>query len=264
MSLSSSPPRRQVEPLGWDTTQFGFGVGELTGDPVAGDFASDTVDDVEAALHVARQSGTQLVYLKSHGIAPDALARLTAAASVDSIYADGRAVFAKSITTRAEPGASEAPRVLPYPVELPSPELVALALQAGEHSRFRQDPRFPQAAFVRLYSEWVRRSTLREVCSEVLVARTSHSPNSPAGFVTVTATSEAASVGLIAVSANARNLGIGAALLSGAEHVAHTAGCRQIRVVTQQSNQAACGLYRKSGYYLVQQSFVYHLWLKPC
>jgi dTDP-4-amino-4,6-dideoxy-D-galactose acyltransferase len=262
-SALAPPAPRRVKPLTWDSAEFGFAVGELTTDQRAGEATEGGLSSEEYdALVTARNDGLRLVYLKSPELPPRGLARLVEAAALVGIYADDRVVFEKHLTGRKASPTPEGVRLSSYPVGPPSPGLVTLGLQAGEHSRFRRDPRFTEAAFVRLYSEWVRRSALREVCSEVLVAETAARGSAePAGFLTLSMERDEASIGLIAVSPIARNSGIGTALMRGAETLAYQAGCRIVRVMTQHSNDAACRLYERAGYTLAQRSFIYHLWL---
>lgn len=259
--MHSAPPVTHVERLAWDSAEFGFGVGKLT--------VSDVVPPNEVlardhydALVAARSAGLRLVYLQCPALTPHALAHLVEAANLSGVHTDDRVTCEKRLTGSPSSPIPQAVRLRSYPVGPPSLALVSLGLQAGTLSRFRLDPRFPEPAFVRLYSEWTRRSTLREVCSDVLVAEPYPSANPELlGFVTVATNGGAASVGLVAVDSSARGHGVGAALMSGAETAAYEAGCPTIRVVTQHSNEAARRLYLRAGYAIVQRSFVYHLWL---
>lgn len=252
---SKRAPAR-VTPLPWDSAEFGFGVGELT-------LHGDWTDDDRQALLDARRSGVELVYLKTSEVSAQSLRGLRDAVTGVSLYSDERAVFERSLDSALPPTPPSANvRLRSYPVEAPSAELVSLAVGAGEHSRFSKDPRFPEAAFLRLYREWIRRSTLREVCFEVLVAEPEPATSTELlGFVTVAQAENVANVGLIAVAAHARNRGVASALMSGVERVARDKNCTTVRVVTQQSNEAACRLYLSAGYNLVARSFVHHLWL---
>jgi dTDP-4-amino-4,6-dideoxy-D-galactose acyltransferase len=206
-------------------------------------------------------AGLRLVYLKAPQLDELAVRRRIGGTPIRGLHTDERVVFELELTDSNRFVPPGAPLLRSYPVGLPSPDLVSLALQAGEHSRFRTDPIFPEAAFLRLYSEWIRRSTLREVCSEVLVA---DAPSSVAsnilGFVTVTCSNDTSSVGLIAVRPDARGGGLGKALLAGAIDAAQRTRCSRIRITTQQSNEAACALYRKLGFSPIARSFVHHLW----
>jgi ribosomal protein S18 acetylase RimI-like enzyme len=263
-SAQPSPSATRVEPLAWDSAEFGFGVGRLTTFDAANPSLNHDrlTGEHYAALVSARAAGLRLVYLESPELTPVALAHAVDAADLASVYTDDRVAYAKSLTESQSPIPPGGLQLRSSPPGLPTPALLALGLQAGHFSRFRKDPRFPEPAFVRLYSEWTRRSALRQVCSEVLIAEPLPSTtDGPLGFITVVMEDEAASIGLIAVHPNARNMGVGAALMNAAEAVARQAGCKRLRVVTQHSNEAARRLYQKTGYNLVERSFVYHLWL---
>lgn len=254
--VASNPAPTRVNRLPWDSAEFGFGVGELT-------LHGDWTDADRAALLDARRSGIELVYVKTTELSAESLQRLSNAVGSIALHSDERAVFEKSLAPASSPTPPSSSIALrSYPIELPSAELISLAVEAGEHSRFHRDPRFPKPAFLRLYGEWIRRSTLREVCFEVLVAEPEAAMSTElVGFVTVAQAENIANVGLIAVAATARKRGVGSALMSGVELAARRRNCTTVRVVTQQSNDAACRLYLSAGYHLVARSFVHHLWL---
>ena len=76
-------------------------------------------------------------------------------------YTDHRVVYARELAGLAEPripvGSEVA--VSEWPAGPTCEALLELALVAGEHSRFRLDPRIPEDRFVALYHRWMARST---------------------------------------------------------------------------------------------------------
>lgn len=137
--------------------------------------------------------------------------------------------------------------------------LIALAFQAGNYSRFRIDTRFPAGAFEKLYREWLTNSVNRLFAKEVYVLKSSGS--SYEGLITLDVKKGIPDIGLIAVDENIRGTGIGTKLLSAAENWAfHEQHANEIQVVTQGFNKQACSFYEKNGFTIASRQYVYHWW----
>lgn len=139
-------------------------------------------------------------------------------------------------------------------------ELLALAFEAGTHSRFRQDERFGEGTFERFYRTWVENSLARRIADHVLVCRDGERTS---GFATLRIEGLNASVGLIAVRADARGRGTGRRLVDACKRIAARSGARTLTVATQQANEGACAFYRRCGFRLSTRTAVYHCWLHP-
>lgn len=139
-------------------------------------------------------------------------------------------------------------------------ELLALAFEAGTHSRFRTDERFGEGAFERFYRTWVENSLARRIADHVLVCRDGERTS---GFATLRIEGREASVGLIAVRADARGRGTGRRLIDACKRTAARSGARTLKVATQQANEGACAFYRRCGFRLSARTAVYHCWLHP-
>jgi dTDP-4-amino-4,6-dideoxy-D-galactose acyltransferase len=137
-------------------------------------------------------------------------------------------------------------------------DLEALAVQSGAFSRFRVDPRIPDAQFEQLYRTWVRNSIRREMADEVLVVREGQRT---VGFLTLKADGESGRIELLAVDVESRGKGYGVELVRAAEECFRAMGCDSGSVVTQAANRPACRLYRKCGYEIVLTEYFYHFWL---
>ncbi len=148
--------------------------------------------------------------------------------------------------------------VVPYDATMPVADLVDLALQSGEYSRFAVDPLMPAGKFTALYTRWMLRSLARELADEVLVARVA---GRLAGMVTLRRNQDVGEIGLIGVHRDYRGGGVGTALVRSAQHWFVERGLRRATVVTQGANQAACRLYQRCGYRLEQQEYFFHFWL---
>jgi dTDP-4-amino-4,6-dideoxy-D-galactose acyltransferase len=256
-ALEQSRGREFVEPLAWDSQHFGFMVARVHG-PSLG------AVELDQSLSLARRDGVRLLYWAADAnrdVSPQVLA------AYHGVLVDRKATYSRPLARgdrRVDP--SPCCAITTHRRAEPSAELNALALAAGEFSRFRRDPRIPAAAFRSLYQTWLLRSATGELADIVLIASAgdragaSAAPLAPLGFVTVSLSEGKGSIGLIAVAERARGRGIGSSLLKAAHCwlARHTA--TDVFVVTQLENQKACRLYERSGYRLLQVQHVYHFW----
>ncbi|HEU4950487.1 MAG TPA: GNAT family N-acetyltransferase [Holophagaceae bacterium] len=228
------------EELPWDTACFGFKVAVWKGPPTALGGAS-----IPSAL---RAAGVRLLYVFTEATGPDVELKTAGA-----VWVDDKVLFAKA-------GLAERPpwEALPAPVGDPGEGLRSLAFESGRHSRFRTDPRMPEACFRALYEAWIVRSCRREIADEVLI---SGPVADPEGMVTVQAEQAVARIGLIAVRPDAQGRGLGRGLVFAAEAWAKARGLDRMEVATQGANVAACALYARCGYEVVRRQGVYHLWI---
>lgn len=137
-------------------------------------------------------------------------------------------------------------------------QLYDLAIQSGHYSRFSTDPNISRSSFERLYKIWLERSVNRDISDEVYVYETDDLVR---GFITLGIKSGRPDIGLVAVNAKDRSLGIGALLLQAAENWALTQNnSHEIQVVTQGENKGACRFYEKNGYSIDSVTYIYHWW----
>ncbi|GAB3228644.1 hypothetical protein GCM10027346_13420 [Hymenobacter seoulensis] len=235
-----------IQPLSWDTDFLGFPVGQIRW------ASSDGLVPVQDLVHQARQQGYRLLYWF---MAPEDLVTSEALLAEGGVLADRKIRIA--LPLQAEQTHQLPPGI--HPTTQFSPELQALAVQAGEHSRFRTDTRFSPEVSGRLYVEWLRRSLLGELAREVLVYQPH--PTEPAtGLLILGEKNNRTEMILMAVEAAQRGRGIGAAFIEAARCRASGWGHSTVQLVTQATNPA-CRLYTREGFVLEQEEHVYHLWL---
>jgi len=133
--------------------------------------------------------------------------------------------------------------------------LYNLALQSGEHSRFKIDPHFSEEEFSSLYKKWVDNSVNEGFADFVLVALNPE----PQGFITAKINKESVSIGLFATDKEHRGKGIGSRLIQEIINVAAQRSLK-VEVVTQADNKTACGFYEKRGFKKSDEQYVYHIW----
>lgn len=231
--------------LKWDSHHFQFPVARIEG--------AATLSDLAELLGQARIDGVKLVYWSGPpeaDLPPEFVGRFAGALvdrKVTLTMPLGDEPVPTECTLRAWPRGSGAE------------PLVRLALMAGERSRFRVDPRFPQPLFELLYKEWIERSCSGDIADVVLVAPDADG-GEPQGLVTVAIKATVGHIGLVAVDAQARGRGLGTALMAAAHSFMAARGCTTASVVTQGDNLAALRLYARMGYRPAERSNVYHFW----
>ena len=228
--------------LPWDTEFWGVRIARVEGETMTAERAVE-LEEWAAANEVA------CLYLLA-GEDP-----ATAHAAEDAGYRlmDVRVGLARRA---AEPPAD--PRVRPFaPGDLDA--LRAIARTSHGATRFYADPRFPRERCDDLYDVWITRST-EGWADAVLVAE--HGGR-PAGYLSVHAGEQRASIGLFAVAQEARGSGLGGALVDAAVGWAAARGRAEIDVVTQGRSAAALRVYERRGFAVESLGFWFHKWLAP-
>jgi ribosomal protein S18 acetylase RimI-like enzyme len=131
--------------------------------------------------------------------------------------------------------------------------LVEIAREAHRITRFYADPKFPDERCDDLYEAWIRNS-LDGWATETLI------PADKSGYVTVHVAGRVASIGLIAVDARRRRIGLGSTLCHGAIGFAHAIGATDMTVVTQARNTPALRLFSRCGFQIRRTSYWLHKW----
>lgn len=248
---SVSPSRSQRAFLPWDSAHFGWKTALLSEPRLS-------AEELQCQLSQARDEGIRLVYWAAAvGWEPpeDVLRQWTGS------MVDRKATFRLELARRPRGPAGRVSQTVlidEHPCCEASPELVALAVCAGEFSRFRRDRRIPQAAFRRLYETWLQRSVGGEIADRVFVA--SRSAGGPLGLVTVRVRDGNGEIGLVSVAEAARRQGVGSLLMTRALDWIEASGASVATVVTQLDNTAACRLYERLQFALTDIAHVYHFW----
>lgn len=248
---SVSKARSQRESLAWDTAHLGWATAQLTEPRLS-------TAELDSQLSQARADGIRLVYwFAADDCQPDEDSLRQWSGSL----VDRKATFRLSLADRVRAATGEGDqtvRISDQSRDDVSPELVALAVSAGEFSRFCRDPRIPQAAFRGLYETWIRRSVAGELADCVFVA--SRDRGKPSGLVTVRVRDGVGEIGLVSVAQFARGQGIGGLLMNRALDWIEESGASVSTVVTQLDNTAACRLYERFQFELTDVAHVYHFW----
>lgn len=231
--------------LKWDSEFFGFKVGKVTG---SYDFAH--LQNIRAQL---KKNNFSLAYWKINVFDS---ASIEAAKKMQIFLADTKIIYSIPVhdfvlnsqnlfNTQAYAGKV-------------NEELVMLAMQSGEHSRFKADKNFSPGIFEKMYGEWMKKSLTRELADEVFIV--THNEKIT-GMITVVKNGMRAQIGLLAVAEAHKKKGTGKALVHAAINWAKKNKYEIVQVVTQKTNIAACKFYESCGFKIESEELIYHIWL---
>lgn len=136
------------------------------------------------------------------------------------------------------------------------PDLVSIAIQSGEFSRFKLDPKL-NSRFKDLYKLWISKSIEKKFDDQVFIIK---NENSIQSLITVKSEDNLAKIGLFAVDYNSRGQGLGSKLLKQVENWSSLQKVKTLEVATQKENLVACSFYSKYGFKIKEIHNIYHLW----
>jgi ribosomal protein S18 acetylase RimI-like enzyme len=236
--------------LDWDSRHF-----EL---PVAQIVSADLSDAALASvLCHARDDGVQLVYWLT-GV--DRHVPSSLLGEFTGLLVDWKTTFMLDIA--GEPAALPSHVGLDFSEWPPSPatpELLALGVSCGIHSRFHADPHLDKDKVDDLFRIWTEKSAHGDLAAATIVATPSGS-DKPVGLVAISRGENTGRIVLLGVGEGCRSLGVGTLLLDAAHRWMAGRGLGTAVVVTQRRNAAARRLYQKAGYRQHSVERVYHFW----
>ena len=238
-----------LTPRYWDSMFFGFSVAEINGPEIDDDCLAEL-------LLAAQREQVDLVYWRAD---PGRKVSQSLFDRFSGQLVDRRIKYRLSLC-ESDVGCARDPyqTVCECATTPATPDLVELAIAAGQFSRFKVDRRFPAERFEALYRTWIDRSARHEIAAAVLVAPTRDAGIS--GLATISVDGESGTIGLISVREEERGRGIGRALMAASHRWMADRGLRQSYVTTQECNKAACALYERCGYRISERSLIYHFW----
>lgn len=236
--------------LEWDSGFFGFGVARILP-------ARLGAPALQRILRDLKEMNVALAYWAAD---PHDRDSAQAARECKGFLADRKVTFSMDSEAlhKNMPLVAANAQVEEFSAEDPTVELEALAIQAGEFSRFRVDPRIPPGRFVELYRQWILKSVTGELAEKVYVIR--GEAGRILGMITVGEKNGRGDIGLLAVDRLARGRNLGMSLVWAAQKWTLVKGLPAAQVVTQVDNVAACRFYEKCGFHMDQVEHIYHFW----
>ncbi|GAB4129254.1 MAG: hypothetical protein OHK0045_00250 [Raineya sp.] len=226
--------------LPWDSQCFGYKVGEIF--PTHASF--------EQVVWQAYQEAYTLLYLRAK---PEDIAMNDLAKCFGGTLVDEKITFIQK-----NPETISYSKASLYQSDILDPQIVELALQSGEFSRFRVDKNFRNNEYEKLYTKWIHNSVRKEIAKEVIIYE---QDGKIVGLLTLYQETKRACVGLLAVDKMYRGQGIAQELLHKASELAHLWHTSHLQIVTQKANKKAVCFYEKKGFAVEKIENMYHFWL---
>jgi dTDP-4-amino-4,6-dideoxy-D-galactose acyltransferase len=232
-----------VIPKDWDTENFGYKVGEIELD--------STVDNsIYSALVAIEEYDYQLIYIFAEKL--QEVEQILLENRTD--YHEKKIILKKEVSPLLK-SESELKVVSLLGRELDE-QLLSLAYQSGEKSRFRLDKYFQCGEFRKLYKAWIRRSLAGEIADEIFGIE--DRKKNIIGFVSIKLKGSSVEIGLIAVDEDARGKGIGKALMEEVEKFSFRENAKEILIATQGINEKAMNFYLKRNYNVEKEIDIFH------
>lgn len=138
-------------------------------------------------------------------------------------------------------------------------QISKLCIQSGEYSRFNVDKNFHLNEFTRLYEIWGVNAFNN--MSKTILAEFDEFDNI-IGLAIVSPDHTTLHIEIIAVEHKKRKNGVGTELMKQIYSFCIKNNYNKIEVITQLNNKTACSFYKKNGFFLINQKYIYHIWKK--
>ncbi len=229
-----------INPLKWDSDFFGFLTAKVD--------IRNSSEDAELLQRGCEQQGVHLLYIYAYDDEGIAFAQRMGARRIEERI---------TLTMKIFPSAPLLDADGHFATSADRNDLLVLAWQSAEQSRFKRDPKLPVDSWREMYRIWLDKSLDGEMADAILIER---DEKGVAGMITVSAQNAVGKIGLFAVDKRARGRGLGRRLLDRASAWFAAQGCQEANVVTQGDNDKALKTYRNSGYTIKEAVVVFHWW----
>ena len=192
-------------------------------------------------LSEKKKEGYQLIYLFS-----------TSEIETNHPLVDQKATYKYPITTEKRVELNF------YDNSFVSDQLLQLAIDSGEYSRFKMDKNIPHQKFIDLYTLWIENSVNKSFADNILMIERE---GDIMGMITVSCDNKVGKIGLIAVNEKYRGLSIGSKLIEQCKYYFQLKNCTSIEVPTQKNNKGACNFYEKNNFTIKSIDYIYHCWI---
>ena len=231
--------------LEWDSNFFGFNVALIN--------TVESETTFERTLNEIRTKNYKLVYIKTE---PDNKRSNQLIKKYNGTLVDQKVTFTTGISTINKELISK--NLTEYQYNKLNKQLLNLAYQSGEYSRFRLDKNLPEDTFQRMYKIWIERSVKKEMAEKIFIYKVE---DYIAGMITLSVSGNTGIIGLIGVDSKFRGRKIGQKLIEKTREYFLLKDIKKINVVTQFANKIACDFYKKCDFKTSGIENIYHIWL---
>ena len=230
------------EILKWDSNFFNFGVAGVTGE-----FDEKAIAGILESLKLLK---IRLVYYFSNSLINwNTLFKNT----YEIQYVNEKVRFVKNLDNSKNEVDSQIINCSQL-----HPDLVSLAIESGNFSRFRIDNKISKKKFEELYTLWIKNSLNKKIADEVFII---NGEDIIKGLMSISLSSGDGIIGLAAVNSNFRGQKLGTKLLIAVEEYCKSHNINKLYVSSQAENIIACKFYESHGFLRDNEEYVYHIWL---
>ena len=228
-----------IDYLEWDSKFFGLRIAKVQ-------LCTQDDNDLLTKMKEELRHDYDLIYLFVNG---------NTKISLNNAYlVDRKVIYSKEVNSSTTNDES----IISYNKDTVSTDLLQLALESGEYSRFKLDARFPQNSYEKLYTCWIEQSVSHKIASDVFCYMVEGRAR---GLLTLKVDNNNGEIGLVSTNHNYRGHGIASKLLEHANNYLYQLGGSKLSVATQFQNKPACHLYEKSGFSIDSCIDIWHWWL---
>lgn len=235
-----------LDHLAWDSNLFDKKIGKLV---IETDIFSES--ELETTLENAKKLQYNLVYIFTpyDVLLDDSILKKFGGQLVDRRVAYSGIVNSDNIDTTS---------IVEYEDQTIRKDLLELAYLGGGHSRYKNDDKFENHLFEKLYYKWVENSINKENADKIFVAY--NDAREIVGMATIQVHKEYGQIGLISVAESQHKKGIGKKLMHKANQFINKNGVETMYAITQKDNPA-CRFYEKWNLQCQEIANIYHFWV---
>lgn len=233
-----------IEKLEWDSTFFDINVHKI-------DLSNSRISISKLANEITILNNTsQLIYFFSM---PNQVEHNLYLQSIGAKLYDQKVIFIQKLDSNCLSNSN----IKSISNKQITPQIIDLAVQSGEFSRFKLDTKIPHEKFVELYQIWITKSINKEIAVETFGY---YEDEKLLGIITLGIKNKRADIGLLAVDSKSRGKSIGNKLIEHTINFAKMKNFKTIQVATQLQNELACNFYKKNNFIQESVTNIYHLW----
>lgn len=226
--------------LEWDSIFFGFKVAKV--------YLEKNIEEVIDTLNELYNDDYKLIYIYSNFLIED---------NSILLKMNGSLVDKKvTLITEINDNKSFQENIDIKDVSIKSDDIVKLAIESGNYSRFKIDKNFQAGKFEKMYTQWIENSVSRKIADHVLVFKQNK------GLLTLKHNKGESIIGLLAVNQNSRGERIGTKLIMQSKKICMEHNHNRLKVTTQLDNEIAMKFYANNGFEIEKVEYIYHFWQK--
>jgi len=234
--------------LSWDSDFFKYKVAEIK--PTS----PFDIENLNVLLEKLRLDKCKLAYLY---ISPDDISANEFAKSNNWFLADKKVTYSMRLRDISEPSEIDS-NIATCSKDYLNEDMISLSIASAAYSRFKIDNNFNTDDYIKIYTEWLKKSVNREMADEVFIHKTKEKID---GIITVSLKEAEAYIGLLSVDELTRGRGIGTKLINSVINYCLLNKVNILKVVTQSENIKASKFYEKNNFKILNIINLYHIWL---